>query len=493
MARTEKSMGTIVTPAGILSVTVYYDNGKITDSNHIPNASDCLLSVGNLVETPEYTAGTIEIGTFDIELIESFDNYSGGLWNKMFESDAEFRFYLDEGAGNTFYFWGLKVDSQVTFSDISIIGNSRYRTVSVSLDSMLSKLKDCSIADIITTIKANTTNIQQHTPFNGHYHDVVSVYTLFGCIYKAAFGSTDVDTTLSDTVLYEPDEYDIQFYINETGFVSGWYGLNYVYIPIRLETQGANIYSMMIEDRDQSIGGEYFWGNRFENGMELLAYLCRNFGVIPRYYYGTTTGVLSSIAGQNKHRLNIFQRGRYSNTISMGLVKESSFDNATDLKPTAYRVRLNDGTTPEKFDGFDITIDYAVYGGGLNPNADQTILLLLEDQGDSTYYLTYTNNSPYAKVFDYLTESYQEVSYYGNTFASLLQGYYQGRFSKSSRRHRVVYKGLQGTFNGGTSHQYVTPYKRGTIDDGSGGGTFFIYGISKSISDNSVELTWIEE
>lgn len=484
MAIVEKNMGSVTLVAGKITCSCFYDDTKITSGSHIPPIDEVLLTIGDVTEDLEDTFGMIQLGEMNFTLREVFTDYASGLWKKMFTgSETNFRFYLDEGAGDTFLFYG-RLNLQKSACDESVIVNGVYmRSVKVNLDSMLIKIKESSIASIITEIIANDTNYERLAPFIGHFYDVLKLFKVFGCIYKVAFGSSDVDSTLENSVHHPTTDNDIQFHHYTIDTQVTWHQLKDLYIQTKAETQQVNGGTLSpYFDSNHSL----YWGTKFQNGLELLAYLCRNFLVIPRYFYGLQDNTVSGTASNNKHRLMLVKRGR-SISVIMNNEKSSRFLFQTDNTIEKARINYRYSNVTSEFDGFSADIDF-----GIGASYFQCLLMVYVFNEVSQAYFVNHPTAPFCKVYDYKTGAYQELGYF-TSFLETLEGYYEGRFSKKSFTYFRTYKGLKATVSGVETHNNMIPYCSTSISDGSAAKIFFAFKVSKRVSKNELEVQWVEE
>jgi hypothetical protein len=256
-------MGSVIVASGTLKVTVFYDDTTISSSSHIPDAEDCLVSLGEIVERPEDSPLVFKAGTVSLALKDDYTNYVAGVFFKLFQgSETQFRFYLDEGAGDTFLFWGKVQDNSAKFKELFVKdegASGRYvRALTCTLEAMLKKVKDTTVADVITEIQ--TGGNRQSSGYNYY----MTFDRVFGSIFEKAFGSSNADAltsavfpTTQEPILYKQG--------------STWYSIKD--LAMLLEKTDIVEKSPYITSTDA-----LYWGTLYSDALALIGGLARQFG-----------------------------------------------------------------------------------------------------------------------------------------------------------------------------------------------------------------------
>ncbi|KAB2967509.1 hypothetical protein [Zoogloea sp.] len=464
MSMTSKDLGAIASPAGTVRVTLFYDDAVISNASHIPSAAESLLNIGEFIEKLEKKSGVFEFSSVSIEIKDSYDNYTAGVWFKLLSSASEvqFRFYLVEGSTDTFLFWGMvQKDGVIDFKEryISNPGSSgRYvRTGRVSLVSMLSKLKTTSVSSVISQIAANDAN----DSLGG---TSIQFNSLIGCIAVAAFGA---DASITDSGVFPSGDAEIQF----QSTTSTWLNINELYIRVQLSNSPITV-SPYFDSLD--VTGRY-WVGRFTNALELLSFLAKSYGYLVRYFYGQSDGTIG--ASSNYHRIQFVQRGKTGNVVTMGKPKESSMSFDNILTPTKIY-----------FARFDDTYAYGSDGGDIEQRMD-----FLWDSGalnnfEKLYYAG-GNLVTSVRFFNYSTGDYATS---GHTTEAMYY-YHFYKINAETRKYRRDYRGVKATFSSTESHRHLVPACRHSIHDGISSRDFYANEVRKNIMKNTSKIEWVEE
>ncbi|MEW5799958.1 MAG: hypothetical protein AB1728_13235, partial [Bacteroidota bacterium] len=272
MAIVQKDMGSLKVAAGILKVTLFYDDSIISNASHIPSAAACLKEIGDVNERIEDEIGVIECGDMNLSLKDDYTNYASGVWWKLLQGEVQFRFYLDEGAGDTYLFWGKCLPASSTVQEHAVInpGTSGIyiRTYDIRLLNILVKLKEVSVADVVSEILANDVIDFSSSPSKCF----ITFRKLFGCFLRKAYGAAVTDVV--NSVQFPSGDHDIQFYDG-----TNWKNIFDLYIITVINADNAqNEIKSPYFDNAHNL----YYGNRFANALELFGHLCRSFGYLPR-------------------------------------------------------------------------------------------------------------------------------------------------------------------------------------------------------------------
>jgi len=485
MAIVSKDLGSIAVRTGTLKAMLYYDDTMVSSSAHIPAAAASFVNIGEALERLERKAGIFEIGDMTVTLRDDYSNYVAGVWYKLLHgSELQIRFYLDEGDGDTFFFWGYldNVATQVTETFVGAEGASgRYvRGHKVKLLSLMKKITTASIASLMSTIQSATPEY-----YTGGAH-FLSIRRLFSSFIKNGLGATNYD---QDASIVINSSNNLQ-YAYRTGtlptYTYNFVGLDKLFFC--LDSSGNfNYYT----DTDSSYPN---WTDRYTTAGELLKALSLEFGVVPRYYWDITN---------SRHCFELQERGRNGSfvTFPSGMLKSSSIQPISEMKAADVKtIRVNDtaytsSRNPQK-DSHEIEIQVnfiaGIITGDHSTGVDWYEQLVIFNSG--TLYDIYK-----AKYWDVstatLTDTGLTVSSVNNSLDAVRK-LYDGLFiTRSKKVFRRVYRGIKGSVDGGSTykHTVLSPGCRTQIHDGIASANYYANEVKKSATGNEVAIEWIGE
>jgi hypothetical protein len=160
-----------------------------------------ILSVSTTRESANITLGTSEIGNVQINLRDDTSTYKQGFWFKALQGETWLRILLDEGAGDTFYFFGM-VDAEspnsVSWDEFYLSATQRIRTANVALVSMARKIFDMDMDDWVAEILLQCTATEEAASVGVPSH-VIKFKDLFACMISAS--GLNPDYSASDVSL----------------------------------------------------------------------------------------------------------------------------------------------------------------------------------------------------------------------------------------------------------------------------------------------------
>ena len=153
MAYTEYTLDTIQMAQGVGTITVKLLHGD--DSLVIP-VEATITSIEQLIERVEVKANRLELGDGAIDVVDFADaNYPHGFWYyvvvesaSLFPEVPELMFLINEGAGDTFLFWG-KVDGVLTEIDTIDTDVTFPRRAKISMLNVLKRIGEITWDDLI--------------------------------------------------------------------------------------------------------------------------------------------------------------------------------------------------------------------------------------------------------------------------------------------------------------------------------------------------------
>ncbi len=485
MAIVTKDLGSIAVRTGTLNVMLYYDDTMVSSSSHIPTAVASFVNIGEVLDRLERKSGIFEIGDMTVQIRDDYSNYVAGVWYKLLHgSELQIRFYLDEGAGDTFLFWGYldNVATQVTEVFVGAEGASgRYvRGHKVKLLSLMKKITSASIASLMSTIQS--ANPEYYTG-GAHY---LSIRRLFSSFIQNALGATYFD---QDSSIVINSSNNLQ-YAYRTGtlptYTYNFVGLDKLFMC--LDSSGNfNFYT----DTDSSYPN---WTGRYSTAGELLKALSLEFGVVPRYFWDIAN---------SRHCFELQERGRNGSfvTFPSGMLKSSSIQPVSEMKAADVKtIRVNDtayvsSRSPQKTNHeIEIQVNFiaGLITGDHSTGVDWYEQLVIFNSG--TLYDIYK-----AKYWDVSTGSMTDTGLIAgsvNHTMDAVRKLYDGMFiTRTKKVIRRVYRGIKGSVDGGATykHTVLVPGCRTQIHDGIASANYYANEVKKSMNRNEATIDWIGE
>ncbi len=479
MAIVSKDMGSIVVAAGTLKVTLFYDNTVIDNAAKIPSAADSFMNFGDVVEKLDDSAGIIQIGEMSFALREDYTNYIAGVWYTLFVngSETQFRFYLDEGAGDTFLFWGYvpKQKGAVTAKELYVANpgasGTYIRRLTVKLLSLQRKILDASVSDFEASVKA--ANYESYNSSTDTYN--LSFRRFFTSFIKTAFGSSGYDQDAS-----------VDFPTSGNAVIQLWDAL---------ANNWKSFADCLIFQKTGSTFNLFFnglstvtWSKKYSTCKEILKVLCFQFGVVPTYNYDIVN---------NRHVLILRQRGRDGNFLIF---------NNTEHRPAEWQL-IND-INIDRAKAFRAT-DETFYSADI-PSADSydtslpVFFLNASSVGVFNWYEQFTLYDPASLAYP------SKMRYYNKSSAAMIEGegtatdhndliniykYYQSQFSTFGIFCSRSYRGIKASDDGGSTYKHTVVYPgcRTQIHDGISNKNFYANEVKKNVSKNEMKITWVQE
>ena len=439
-----------------------------------------------------FTALTVSASTITtLEPMYVIGAASCTLTSDPVDTDIELMFTIMEGANETFWFRGkvYRKDADTTeyFLDVlSGVPNKWVRGLKVKLTTSLQMLQNVPVIALIQECSLHTTLI-------GAYG--VKLISLGGLVASAitlAYGAT------YDATLCVNNSADIRLRNSDGSLVNNW---DQAGIIVQQSQDFVNYY--FVNFFDTSPANAFSWYNRFANAYDLLNFVLFQFGVIPKYQYGTVAGLIDPTPANNNHRLIFDSRGSSAVTVTMdGKFTESSFVSDTPRKAKTIRVSDPRGTAfiywylngvLEKGDQppyaqFDIDkeTDFQING---NVSLLDPVGLILFNTGTGLF----TNAAVAVDFWNYTTNSRQiESNATDNCLTKAVAQYLYNRFQKGRLQWTRTYASLSAN-NGSTSSQrWNKTLVMHVISDGVKSRTFYSTEVSKNLITNKSTVVWVE-
>lgn len=492
MAYTEYALPSITnTIPGTFAVTLFSGIGDLV----IPTFNT-ILQLGALKEVMDRSPGESELATFELTVRDDYSTYTEGFWFKVLSDSSEkpqLRFYLNEGSGNIYFFWGELQEEETPVEELYVSSAPKYfRRIEIKLVALLSKAKDVLISDWIAEIVTEHPDsylIPTNKTSIGEPTQIIKAKDIFGAFLAVMFDQGYLD---SDTVwLYDGSNTDLQFYDG-----ASWLNFDDIYIAV-YESDGVG--GEHLTDYFNAAEPEYLptlYGESEDTkqGFQFFVDCLRSFGFAIRHFYGKADETIDSTPANNHHRFQLLQRGRaYSGLITFGKQpKESSPILIHDF--IVKGIYIFDKIAPTHFAWCS-----RVFGGisltspPANAEFDMDQACLFEVGSVLPRQLYTSAGDPYSSVryYNYWSQAMTELS---GTYRLLkaLAGYYFFRYPKRSRYERT-YGPMLAIDGGVQSHRSIVPLKRHEIANGSTTPTFWANEVIKRPWKDEVEISWFKE
>ena len=451
------------------------------------------LDIGKVVEKIDAEAGTTDISNVDITLAEDYTVYPEGFFYKLIvenpNANIDFMFTVMNGANEEFYFRGTVyrqggVVPELYLDNVSSPG-SWVRGVKVQLVSALITLQNSTMGDLSAIVGAHFFPMQCDSSLFPTYN-FVTLKTVFASMMELAFiGAYD-----ESLVIDNGDFSSLPNGVQTTSSIS-WINFSITLSWFQAASSGS-----------PSQPNPYY--SQYATPWDLLKQLCAQFGVIPRYTFGNSSGYIDSTPSNNKHRITFNTRGKSGNSITMvGNVISSSINQMTSRIVSRLSVTSNVVLPSYEcwyWDGNLDLIDQAEPWRTFDKNigADFTGL-----GGAWDYAYFYQQNSSIARMepilnfqyWNYHTGAIADTSgvniNYTDPFMAAIASYFYNRYGTIWMEYDRVYGSLLSNNGSSNSQMWTQTLQQSTISDGITSRSFFAAEIQKDILGNNVEIIWV--
>ena len=455
---------------GLFSFTLYSDFAGLT----VPSIQT-VLEIGDTEESADLTIGLQQLSTLKMELRDDYTTYTTyGFWFKVLTGETQLRIYLNQGAGNTFYFFGTVQAETVQWTERYISSTEKVRVVTFDLVSMAQKLLDTPTIDWVTAVIANSVNSGAEVDLQPSYG--IKVLGLFSAMLSAS--GLNSSYALADT----------SFIYGTADFIfTGSKNVGDLTVAVK----------MFVAPASHAVceywSGSGILSNSFATLKDVLAALLPNFGVVLRMTYDISSG---------RHLIHLTQRGRaYSNTLDFeDREKESEISKATDLIGDAVRAVFF--PTDTEFVWFSKKT-ISGFSEAAVPNYvsfDADYLCLFECDGPVSGLtisrsLWFVSGTTWAHIIGVQYYNYSTSAYITATsnyeMLEAMAGYQFYRISNQYSAILRTYSKLRA--GAGTDHTVLNIYRRTNINDGLATNAYFANRVIKKPSDSKVTIEWILE
>ena len=506
-------------PAGDMKIDLIIDS--LVPGLTIPTTVK-VLDIGVLTELIDVQPGIVDVGNLDIELAEEYNaTYPAGFWYSLIQGypdyQVQFRFILNEGGTDTFYFWGKVYREDVQWPEhyISTAEDDVIRTVSIKLVSLVHSLKDIPVTDALSEMMLHVEELTI-PPADDRFY--LTVKQAMASIAKVCFGDAYDETSI---VVRGSDFVFDTIYTTEDALIM---------------TSGSSLWRGLVSGETGQADNPHWWGNQFSSCYELLAAVSLNFGWVVRHYYGLVDGTYDTVTpANNLHRLEFLTRGTSyagfiipeegitESTLHSDSVLKAKNIRVTDIHQAndqfvAFAVTRYDTTTGSAWsirdaefncpnpqiaapaDGFAITEAPKHASFDLDINL-QFILPAWYDSGGMIY--TESQYRSLGRPAGANISTFEEVKFWdystGAWSATLLSmenavmQYFNRRFSPGRKQYERQYGSLKFTEGLVTSHVNLKPMKRIQINDQLATENYYATEVRKDFKANRSTVLWIQE
>jgi len=506
----------ITTKEGTYTVVFYSDYGNdppVIDPPLPTPSTQSFIDIGELVEVADDEPSVQKMASLIIKFVDVDPDgtLDAGFFYTAINGGTDNRVYitLDEGSGDTFFFYGIIDPREVVWEEL-YIGTAKKRMGTIVAPSVLGTIFATPTEDWLDEIVINATANGASGWSAGDPSHLASLRTIFSSLLKVSpIGNGYL---VGDTIFKMDSGSEDVFFRNLTGGTAE-YTLDEIWLPVKEYTSNYPTTTSAEHPMFDSSDDNYL-GKRWGRSYSLAGVILRNFGLVLRVVYNVST---------SRFEIHLHQRGRSAadaNNVDMApdgertirsVVRSSSdlvLDNVvarvaypstntdyvwisqahTDETPTPY-------STAELPNYVDVNLEVAVLWGPMG-------YAVLEDiyGGTTTTIDTSVSSSPIVGVrfYNYSAQSYTTYDTTGgsaDSFSTMkfLVEYYYWRFTGIYKQITRLYSVMSGEVSGTTSHTNLFPLVRTTIDDGLGSATYFANRVTKYPGMNQVEIEWIAE
>ncbi|HEY4611411.1 MAG TPA: hypothetical protein VII11_00330 [Bacteroidota bacterium] len=478
MPYTEKPLTDIGSIVGTFNVTLYYDS-ELGDLTAPP--SNTILNIGEVTSFMERNAGEIQLDSCQLHIRDDYATYTEGFWYKVLNATLppRIKILLDEGSGNTPYYYG-EVDPLSIQWEEKYIKSDNTEFLRVAEFEIVSLLK--SLENVLASTwldEAYTHRIVTQLEFGGSLYEILKLTDFLASLLNAA-GLNDDWSSDDATFIWDGASPELKFKYNSEDYT--------------IDDLHLGISNDMGEDPTHNIVKVPYWdsshpsylGKLYSKGMDLLAAICRQFGLHPVFTYDGS-----------RHILELRQKGHtYSGAITMkgGVIRSRIVKD--------FDVRVNAVKFFSKLTESNYYWESTERGGGLTPPPEglefdlhEPVLFLIDEGGSGEKLYVF---APTLKVLN-------GIQYYHYVLGSsatalgthtMQEALCLYEFYRLAKRKKVIertYGSLQADNGGGNTHEAVKLLARASINDGTGAGMYYINKLIKKPASSELEIEWIKE
>ena len=275
------------------------------------------LDIGEIKESIDAEVGAVDIGNVDVTLAEDYGTYDEGFWYKLIMENptlnVDLMFTVMNGVNEEFLYRGTVYrqgsEAPEYYLDTISAPTKWGRGMKVQLVSSLINMQYSNMDDFCTIALSHATSLLNRIDFQAY--PFVSLKSVFASMMELAFASN-----YDESLIVDNGDFQISNATWNSGTPISW-------------IDGLIMYSWFVTSGNlypyTSWNQGFTYYDQMSNPWELLKHICGEFGVIPRYTFGNTSGYIDAVAANNKHRITFNTRGKSGNLIApTGNVIESS-------------------------------------------------------------------------------------------------------------------------------------------------------------------------
>lgn len=473
---------------GEFNIRIYSSQAGLTDP-----VVDTVLEVGEKVEIADLSLGVASFSTMTLRVRDDYTTYTEGFWYKILSSGTSYiRILLDD----EFYFVGRIQLTETKWNELSLYNAEYIRVCSLFFTDPMATIMETTTEDWITQILANETTVTAALS-DGDAAALISVKGMMSSLLVAAglnasFAEADVslvfDASNPDFVFKDgATEYDISDIQIRTKYYA--------------DPPGS---ATLIGYYDPTFTAQYL-PDYFEGVDALLPIFLRNFGLLFRYTYDSSTETSTDL-GTSK--VELIQRGRaYSGTLDFSdREKQSQITFANEMLGDSIRVtRWNLDTNyvwrsykfrrttaiqtapPDYVQPFNMDL-LALWGVAI-PGIPQDGFPLYVNP-DSMIAPARINDLSF---WDYTNGAYVNTSISTKRMEEALTGYYFLRFITGFSKITRLYGHMTADAGSGETFTVLNIGRRTTINDGTGAAVFYANKVTLRPMTSEVEIEWFRE
>lgn len=453
---TEYTLQIITLSAGRVTFILFSEFAGLT----IPAFATLLFEDDELAEAIDIVSGEIDLERMQFAYLEDYSTYQEGFWYKVLDGDFEIKILLDEGSGDTVYFWGTKEQLSASHTEISLVSGYERRTGTFSCISKIADLKEVFVADLETEMQTHLTT--PSNPWAGG-QKLLLIKDMFASLLTAGGLNSTYDNT--DVSLSGTDP-DYKFYV------------------------GINTYSVLgLGMTADFTNGVYFRSVLLSapTAFSFLAVLCDEFDFVPRFYYDIAS---------SRWKILLLTRG-YSHIADNSILPAPMESDNYKINETIRLVQIvnynaalafvQDGVfystgSPQYYLPIDINKHSYFYAGAVIFGFEANVLYAntggtAYDPVDSVKYWDYGIGGGYSSGMDFYKARAQ---------------YLWGIFGTEKRGFDRTYKGVASTISGVTSHDNLHVCRTTIINDGVEQKYYYAQSVNKSLTRNTCTVKWVQ-
>lgn len=491
MALTTYILPDVVAQVGTIGVTLLCDTAGLS----VPT-QQTIQMIGEVSEQLDDTPTGLELSTLKVDILDSTEDYDHGFWFKVFNDSTDVRLFmtLDEGSGDTFFFYGTSNPQFVEWNE-RYTGTVKIRTATVEWTDTAAILFDTPTNDWITEVLTNDVNWAGASVDSTDPNDVVNLAILFASLLKASGLNASYDVT--DVSFVNSTDRDIKF---EDGSSNVFYVEDIWFPTLMYNNAGPAIKTPYFDSTNDD-----YLGNIYAKSGELASIILKEFALYLRIRYDLDA---------DRFVIDLIQRGRaYADAANLdfgGTEIESTIRRGNDQYVDAVVVRespadpgneqyawMSRRFTDTKVNKFQPPVGTSLeLPNYVSPGIDfQTFTA--DDVRFNMFGDTAATNPPttlvpitVGKYWLYDTGAYTTDNAWGRD--GLVQ-YYFARYTVPYRSVKRKYSTMSADDSTTDSHTTIHPLRRISIDDGAGALTYYANRTVKIPAEDATIVEWIQE